>query len=68
MKTHTLPANSPKGEYFVAFDVGPDKDNYVRGVKITIELDAIDQDESVRIDLCDHPLYTWLQSYVTSNK
>lgn len=39
----------------------------IRSVKVTLEEDLIDMDDSVRIDLAEHPLYKKLQTYVKEN-
>ena len=63
MSTQPLP---PTNTFFVSIDT-KSGGGYIKGVKVTIEEDVIDLDESVRIDLADHPLYAQLQRYVRSN-
>ncbi|WP_421793978.1 hypothetical protein [Hydrocarboniphaga effusa] len=55
----------PAKEYFIAFNTTPA--GYLKGVKVTIEEEVVELDESVRVDLADHPLYRHLQSYIRSN-
>ncbi|TXH35320.1 MAG: hypothetical protein E6Q98_16135 [Rhodospirillaceae bacterium] len=57
----------PANTFHISFDtksVGP---AFIKTVKVTIEEDVMDQDDAVRIDLADHPLYPALQAYVRSN-
>lgn len=63
MSTKDLP---PTNVFFISFD-STNSSGYIKGVKVTIEEDIVDVDESVRIDLADHPLYGQLQRYVRSN-
>lgn len=53
--------------FHVAFDT-KSQAGYLKSVKITIENDIIDLDETVRIDLVDHPLYKDLYRYCLANK
>jgi hypothetical protein len=62
MSTQQLP---PTNTFFISIDTK--SSGYITGVKVTIEEDVIDLDETVRIDLADHPLYAQLQGYVRSN-
>ena len=59
-------APPPTNEFHIAFERSA-KSGYVTTVKVTIEQGTMDVDESVRIDLADHPLYLQLQQYVRSN-
>lgn len=52
--------------FHVSFDTKANP-GFVRSVKITITEDLIMDDEVVRIDLADHPLYLKLEEYVRSN-
>lgn len=56
----------PTNTFFVEFD-SKNSAGYIKGVKVTIEADILHIDESVRIDLADHPLYPALQRYVVNN-
>lgn len=56
----------PTNVFHIAFDT-KNSAGYIKAVKVTIEEDVIDLDETVRIDLADHPLFRSLQNYVKSN-
>lgn len=55
----------PSKEYFVCFNTT--SGGYLKGVKITISEDIVELDETVRVDLADHPLYKHLQAYIRNN-
>lgn len=55
---------TPK-EFHIKFDTMPG--GYLKTVKVTIEEDVMDSMDSVRVDLCEHPLYKALQQYVKAN-
>ncbi|MDP3579152.1 hypothetical protein [Methyloversatilis sp.] len=63
MSNNALP---PTNTFLIEFD-SKNSAGYIKGVKVTIEADIVDVDESVRIDLADHPLYRALQRYVLNN-
>ena len=52
--------------FHVSFDTKTNP-GFVRSVKITITEDLLMSDESVRIDLANHPLYPKLEKYVRDN-
>lgn len=56
----------PAKEYHISFSTKGHA-GYIKSVKITIEEDIMDEMDSVRIDLADHPLYKELQQYVKAN-
>lgn len=53
-------------EYCIAFETKKDK-GYIRAVKVKLYEDILDELETVRIDLADHPLYPKLVEYVRNN-
>lgn len=67
MKRH-MDTRAPKGEYMIAFDTATaESTGVIVGVKITIEVATLADEESTRIDLTEHPLYPQLRQYVLSN-
>ena len=59
---------SNRKEYGVAFQTDEvKKSGYMTYTKITIETDVLGMDESVHVDLRDHPLYHDLEKYVHAN-
>lgn len=56
----------PAKEYHISFNT-KDSAGYIKAVKVALSEDIVDLDESVRIDLADHPLYPALQNYVLQN-
>lgn len=56
----------PAKEYAISFNT-KDHAGYVVAVKVSLREDVVDMDESVRIDLADHPPYPALQQYVLAN-
>lgn len=64
MPIDTQPARS----YIVAaFTTDVPKTGLVRVVKVTIETEFMDTDETMHIDLADDPRYKDLQGYVKNN-
>lgn len=62
-----MDATKNKKTYHVAFDT-KSRPGYVLAVKVTIETDVVLEDETVQIDLVNHPLYKDLQAYVLANR
>ena len=56
----------PTNVFHVAFDTRSHRP-FIKTVKITIEDDVMDDMDTARIDLADHPLYADLQEYVLMN-
>ena len=52
--------------FAIDFDTKSHK-GYVTAVKVTLERDVVEMDETVRVDLCNHPLYPHLVRYVQLN-
>lgn len=59
-------SNPPTNVFCIQFST-KDSAGYIKAVKVTIEHEIVDLDETVRIDLADHPLYGALQQYVKAN-
>ena len=56
----------PTNVFYIAFNT-KDSAGYIKAVKVTIEEDILDEMDTVRVDLVDHPLYPELQRYVKHN-
>lgn len=56
----------PANEYHISFNT-KDSAGYIKAVKVSISEDVVLLDETVRIDLVDHPLYPALQKYILQN-
>lgn len=56
----------PSNEFHISFDTRHSA-GYIKSVKIVITEDIVDLDETVRIDLRDHPLYPALHKYCRDN-
>jgi hypothetical protein len=57
----------PTNTFHIAFDT-KHAAGYIKTVKVTIENDVMDSMDTVRVDLCDHPLYPDLERYVLGNQ
>lgn len=56
----------PSNEFHIQFDQAGIS-GYIKSVKVVIMEDIVDRDETVRIDLRDHPLYPALFKYCLNN-
>ena len=57
----------PSEEYFITFNtkINPGK---LEAVRVRLDIVTIDKmDQKLRIDLCEHPLYSDLKKYVEAN-
>lgn len=64
MSFEAIPGDAPADEYYINFST---KEGKLEGVRIRIDMQPIGMDQKVRIDLCDHPLYSELKQYVKDN-
>lgn len=57
---------APQDGAFIAFDTKSNA-GYLTGVKVTLSTEVIYMDETVAINLPDHPLYPQLVQFVLAN-
>ncbi len=66
MPNSNTPPVDPKNVFHIHFDsIG--ESGYMKGVKVTIEEDVLEEESTYRLDLANHPLYKKLQQYVRAN-
>jgi hypothetical protein len=64
---------SEKNSYYIAFDTkdfpGCIPGKNIRGVKVTLEYEIIsDMKRKLSVNLCEHPLYPYLEASIASNQ
>lgn len=63
------PLPHPRGQQYTiaATTKGVEKSGHIRITVVTLGHDVADMQDTMRIDLCDHPLYRELHAYVLAN-
>jgi hypothetical protein len=64
MSFETVTGEDIPPEYYINFTTQEGK---LEGIRVRVDMQPISMNQKVRIDLCNHPLYKELESYVKDN-